>query len=287
MKVSGFTFIRNGEIYGYPFVESIKSALPVCDEFVVAIGKSEDSTRKKIEKIGDKKIRIIDTIWNENQKTSGFVYAQQKMIAMYNCTGDWAFYLEGDEVLHEKDLDTIRATMKENLNDDRIEALSFNYHHFYGNPQTEIYSPAWCRSGVRIVKNNLRVIAMDGLHFTIMDNAKKGRWPFGKKIDATIYHYGYVRSVEKLREKIKTISKYWGHESDSYIYGNIDPTVLHDFKGTHPAIMKKWLDQEASAEFNLNPQYKITRRERRHRLAMAMERLFGFDFNKKHYKPIK
>ena len=32
MRVSGFTFIRNGTMLGYPFVESIRSALPLCDE---------------------------------------------------------------------------------------------------------------------------------------------------------------------------------------------------------------------------------------------------------------
>ncbi|MGH7953853.1 MAG: glycosyltransferase, partial [Limisphaerales bacterium] len=38
MKVSGFTFLRNGQKFGYPFVESIRSILPIVDEFVVALG---------------------------------------------------------------------------------------------------------------------------------------------------------------------------------------------------------------------------------------------------------
>ena len=32
MKVSAFTFIKNGQILGYPFVQSIKSILPIVDE---------------------------------------------------------------------------------------------------------------------------------------------------------------------------------------------------------------------------------------------------------------
>ncbi|MDH4261905.1 MAG: glycosyltransferase [Spirochaetia bacterium] len=287
MKVSCYTFIRNGEVLGYPFIESIKSALPICDEFVIAAGKGDDHTRKMIEKIGNKKIRIIDTIWNEGQKTGGFVYAQQKMIAQYNCTGDWAFYLEGDEVLHEKDLDTIYNAMKENLNDERVEALAFHYHHFYGNPQTIINSPAWCRSGVRIIKNNLRAIAMDGLHFTVMINHKNGRWPRGKKINAAIYHYGYVRSILKLQEKLNKVSKYWGTKVDHHSYGDIDPEVLHPFSGTHPAIMKKWLQKDAQKEFTLNPDYKITKREKRHRFYLKLEKWFNLDLNKKHYKTVK
>ena len=62
MKVSGFTFIRNAIIYDYPVVESIKSILPLCDEFIVAVGNSEDQTRLLIESISDSKIKIIDTI---------------------------------------------------------------------------------------------------------------------------------------------------------------------------------------------------------------------------------
>ena len=99
MKVSGFTFIRNGINLGYPFIESIKSILPICDEFIIAVGKSEDNTLQKICALKSKKIKIIETSWNENISDRGFVYAQQKMIAQYNCTGDWAFYLEGDEIL--------------------------------------------------------------------------------------------------------------------------------------------------------------------------------------------
>ena len=104
MKVSGFTFIRNGEMLGYPFIESIQSILPIVDEFIIAVGQGEDKTLEKINSINNNKIHIIETKWNEIMQDRGFVYAQQKMIAQFNCTGDWAFYLEGDEVLHEKDL---------------------------------------------------------------------------------------------------------------------------------------------------------------------------------------
>lgn len=59
MKVSGFTFIRNGSSLGYPFIESIKSILPICDEFIVALGKSEDDTLNKIRALKSKKLRLL------------------------------------------------------------------------------------------------------------------------------------------------------------------------------------------------------------------------------------
>ncbi len=108
LSISGFTFLRNGVELGFPFEESIRSLLPLVDEFVIAVDRGNDNTFERLQALGDPKIRIIETIWNERMSHRGFVYAQQKMIAQYACTGDWAFYLEGDEVLHESELQTIR-----------------------------------------------------------------------------------------------------------------------------------------------------------------------------------
>src|ERR1700722_18790155 len=129
MTISGFTFLRNGQKLGYPFVESIRSVLPLVDEFVVALGPCDDDTEKMLRDIGDAKIKIVNTQWNErirpDYSIKGFVYGQQKSIALFNCTGDWAFYLEGDEVIHENDLPKIRAAMEKHLKDDEVEALGF------------------------------------------------------------------------------------------------------------------------------------------------------------------
>ena len=61
------------------------------DEFVINVGESEDDTLLLIKSIPSKKIRIIESKWNETMHDRGYVYGQQKMIAHYNCTGDWAF----------------------------------------------------------------------------------------------------------------------------------------------------------------------------------------------------
>ncbi len=75
MKVSGFTFIKNAIIYDYPVVEAIKSILPICDEFIVAVGKSDDKTLKLIESIDKSKIRITETHWDESMRKGGRVLA--------------------------------------------------------------------------------------------------------------------------------------------------------------------------------------------------------------------
>ena len=104
MKVSGFTFIRNAILYDYPIVEAIRSILPLCDEVVVAVGKSGDKTLELIQSIGDPKIRIIESVWDDSLREGGRVLAVEtdKAFAAIVPDSDWAFYIQGDEVIHEK-----------------------------------------------------------------------------------------------------------------------------------------------------------------------------------------
>lgn len=287
MKVSGFTFIRNGSLLGYPFIESICSALPICDEFIVAVGDSEDDTLTRIQAIQSDKIRIIQTQWNEKMQDRGFVYAQQKMIAQYNCTGDWAFYLEGDEVLHEDDLPKIRASMEKYLDNPQVEALAFDYLHFFGSPEWLAVSPGWYRQECRIIRNTIRSWAPDGLYFVVMDKNKKGRYPRAAIVGAPIYHYGHVRSIEAMREKNQRVGKYWKHDHPFFNGYQIDSQALKPFTGTHPEIARTWLKNEAEKEFTPDLNHKLTKREQKHRWAMTIESLLGINLSKKHFELIK
>ena len=283
MKISGFTFIRNGTLLGYPFIESILSALPICDEFIVAVGDSEDDTLERIKAISSDKIRIIPTQWNEKMQDRGFVYAQQKMIAQYNCTGDWAFYLEGDEVLHENDLPKIKASMEKHLNNLEVEALAFDYLHFFGSPDWVAVSPAWYRQECRIIRNNIRSWAPDGLYFVVMDKNKKGRYPKAALVRAPIYHYGHVRSVEAMRKKNERVGKYWKHDHPLFNGYQIDPQAVMPFEGNHPKVVSSWIENAAEKSFSPNKSHPLTKREKKHRFAMKFEKLLGINLNKKHF----
>lgn len=285
MKVSGFTFLRNAQINGYPFVESIKSILPIVDEFICAIGQSTDQTRAMVESIEDKKIKIIDTTWNESMQDRGFVYGQQKMIAQYNCSGDWAFYLEGDEVLHEDEIQSIRETMALNVSDASVEALYFNFFHFYGTPSQ--VGIAGYRKAPRIIRNTIRTIAPDGLFWVVLDKNKAGRYPQAKSAGANIYHYGHCRNVAKMAEKLKRVGRYWGNEHQSFDgYGNIDLAELRPFRGSHPKLMQSWLENEAEKSFTQNPKFMPSRRDFRNRLRFSVEKMLNTEISKKHFKAI-
>ena len=62
MKVTGFSFIRNAVQFDYPIVEAIRSVLPLCDDFVIAVGKSDDTTLELVKSIDPDKIKIIETV---------------------------------------------------------------------------------------------------------------------------------------------------------------------------------------------------------------------------------
>lgn len=283
MKISGYTFIRNGTLLGYPFIESICSVLPLCDEFIVAVGDSEDDTLARIQAIDSNKIVIIQTQWNEKMQDRGFVYAQQKMIAQYNCTGDWAFYLEGDEVLHEDDIPKIRASMEQHLNNPNVEALVFDYLHFFGSPNWLASSPAWYRRECRIIRNTIRSWAPDGLYFVVMDKNKQGRHPKAALANIPIYHYGHVRNIQAMREKTLRVGKYWNHDHPLFNGYQIDPQALNPFTGNHPSVIKSWLESSAEQSFTPNPDHQPSKREIKHRWAMKLEKLFGLELSKKHF----
>ena len=283
MKISAFTFIKNGQILGYPFLQSIQSVLPIVDEFVINVGESEDDTLSLIESISSSKIRIIKSKWNDSMIDRGYVYGQQKMIAQFNCTGDWAFYIEGDEIYHENDLNQIQSAMQNYLRDSNVEALVFDFYHFYGNANTYLDSPGWYRSEARVIKNSVRSYAPDGLFWVVLDQNKKGRYPRAKHIGVNCYHYGWVRSEEEMNLKSQKVQKYWGKDYVKVDYSQINSMIFKEFRGSHPKIIQSWLPKDIGI-FNADSDYKLSSKEKKHQILLKIENIFGNDFSKKHYK---
>ena len=286
MKVSAFTFIKNGQILGYPFIQSIQSILPIVDEFVINVGQSEDDTLALIQSINSPKIRIIQSIWNDNMHDRGYVYGQQKMIAQFNCTGDWAFYIEGDEVYHEDDLDKIRASMQTHVDNPEVEALVFDFYHFYGNANSYLDSPGWYRSEARIIKNSVRSYAPDGLFWLVLDSNKNGRYPKAKHTGACCYHYGWVRSEEQMNLKSQKVQQYWGGEPTKIDYSQMDQQIIKAFSNSHPKVVQDWLPKDKGI-YQADPTYQPSKKQKKHRLMLKLEKLFGLELSKKHYKLIE
>lgn len=246
MKVSGFTIARNAVRLGYPIAQSILSLLPLVDELVVAVGDSDDNTWDLIAELGDPKIKAFPTVWETANRTGGAVLAEQTNLALARCTGDWAVYLQTDELIHESEIKTIRTRL-ERFGQTPVEGLSFRYIHFYGSYQT--VQDNWCvwyRREVRAVKTGIGITSVgDAAGFKI---SRAGRLDRLIRADsaAHVYHYGWARPPAVMSEKRRTIRRLYvpdgspaedppaaAPESPYRDLGN-----LRYFSGSHPSLIQ-------------------------------------------------
>ena len=259
MKVAGFSFIRNAIKYDYPIVEAITSVLPLCDHFYIAVGRSDDDTLQLIKNINPDKISILETQWDDSIREGGKVLAVEtnKAFDMVPASFDWCFYIQGDEVLHEKYYPAIRSSMLSYKDNSSVEGLLFNYLHFYGSYDYYANSRKWYRHEIRIIKNDKTIRSYkDAMGFR-----KNGRKLNVKAIDAYIYHYGWVKDPVKQLEKMKNFNKLWHSDEkvreivgdkSSFDYSNIDS--LRRFEGSHPQVMMQRV-KSSNWKFSYNPEY--------------------------------
>ena len=264
MKISGFTMAKNVEKLYYPVKQAILSILPLVDEFVVALGDcdSDDRTREEILSIGSDKIRIIDTVWDIKKYPRGMEHAHQTDIAKSHCTGDWLFYVQSDEVVHEKYLPLIRNKCEEYKENENIEGFLFKYIHFWGDYYHYQHSHCWYRREIRIIRNDpdihswesaqsfRRIPDFDGLHYRQHHQTYKLQ-VIG--LDAYIYHYGWVRPPTLMSSKMKAFTaNHKGKDTvdemirkrkfnGSYDYGPLNRLPI--FTDTHPKVMSEWIDK--------------------------------------------
>ena len=279
MKISGFTFVRNAIKFDYPIVEAITSILPICDEVVVAVGNSEDETLALIQSIDSPKIKIIETVWDDSLRKGGQVLAVEtdKALAAVSPDSDWCFYIQGDEVVHEKYLPVIKQAMQDNLHKSQVEGLLFNYTHFYGSYRYVGNAHRWYRREIRVIKNTGKVRSYkDAQGFRTVDNQKLKV----KLIDAYIYHYGWVKPPEIQREKMKSSINFWGegHDVDkikevleAFDYSEIDSLTL--FEATHPAVMQARID---SVNWMFNYDIHEKKLSFKNQVKMGIEKLTGY-----------
>jgi len=249
MKVCGFTFVRNAIKFDYPVVEAIRSVLPLCDVFVVAAGNSDDHTRDLISSIDPARIRILDTVWDDDLREGGKVLADEtdKALQAVPDDCDWAFYIQADEVVPEACHSAIKAGMK-NFNDDHeVEGLLFNYLHFFGSYDYVASSRDWYRREVRIIRKQAGIKSYrDAQGFR-----KNGRKLHVKQLDASIFHYGWVKSPGSQQARLESFHKHW--HDDNWLKDHVPPAIEFDysnisglkpFKGTHPAVMKERINMK-------------------------------------------
>lgn len=287
VKVSGFTIARNVIQFDYPIVESILSVAPLCDEFIISVGQSEDDTLRLMQMIADEKAKIIESVWDDSLREGGQVLAIEtnKAFAAVSPESDWAFYIQADEVIHENDLQKIQDAMIRYKDDNEVEGLLFNYKHFYGSFDYIGDARKWYRKEIRIIKNDKSISSYrDAQGFRKNGNKLKV-----KEIDATIYHYGWVKPPAAQQAKQRFFHKMWHDDNwmkrnipevDEFDYSKID-SLMH-FKGTHPGVMRQRI-AASNWKFSFDPTKKQI--SLKQRILMFIEKTVGWRIGEyKNYK---
>jgi hypothetical protein len=290
MKVTGFTIIRNALKYDYPVVEAITSILSVCDEFIVAVGNSEDETLQLIRSIDSPKIKIIETVWDDNLRQGGQVLAIEtnKAFDAVSADTDWCFYIQSDECVHEKHLASINEAMLKYKDDTQVEGLLFNYVHFYGSYNYVGNSRRWYRKEIRIIKNNKSIRSYkDAQGFRKTDNSKLKVKP----VNAEIYHYGWVKTPKAQQAKQENFHKMWHDDEwmkkniaqvEEFDYSQIDS--LEAFTETHPGVFQNRV-KAADWKFNFDKsQIKLSVKDK---FLLFIEKTTGWKVGEyKNYKEV-
>ncbi len=290
MKISGFTIIRNAVINDYPVVEAITSILPVVDEMIVLVGDSEDATKDLIKSIDSPKIRIFDSVWDKSLRKGGEVLCVEtnKAFKLTDPQSTWAFYIQADEAVHEKYLPAIREACEKYKDDLRIEGLLFKYLHFYGTYDYVGDSRRWYDREIRIIRNDRSINA-----YRDAQGFRKGSQKLKvKPLEAYVYHYGWVKSPQQMKRKMKDVAKYWMEDNEEWeqfmrtedVFNFDDFDAIKKFGGTHPKVMQQRI---ARMNWNIELDTKRKKLSFKNRLLYAFEKLTGIRlFTFKNYKII-
>jgi hypothetical protein len=189
---------------------------------------------------------------------------------------DWAFYIQADEVIHEKYHPAILEAMKRWKNDTQVEGLLFDYVHFYGDYNYIGDSRKWYRAEIRIVRPNIGIHSWKDAQGFRKENRKLKV----RKIEASVFHYGWVKPPEKQQAKQQYFHKLWHDDrwmqenipdQPQFDYSGIDSVAM--FTGTHPEPMKERVLAQ-SWKVEIDPAKK--KLSLRYRFLMLIEHFTGW-----------
>lgn len=245
INIQGFSLLRNGIKYDYPFIESLSSLQGLCEDVFLALGDSEDDTEEKLKELAP--LEVIPTKWDPAlMGDGGQILSQQTNIALEAARGSrssensWGFYLQTDELIHEADIQRIKEDIAE-AEASGCDAVRFRYYHFWLNHNQVAISKRWYPQEVRAIRldSNIR-----------SHGDAQGFSGIGKvfESDVTIYHYGHVREEEKRQAKQELLmkmirpgdklSKYMKRESRDF-----NQTETLPFYGPHPKWMRERIER--------------------------------------------
>lgn len=293
MRLSGFTYVRNGFEYSVPFLESIQSILPICDEFIVVVGDSHDGTREAIEDLNSDKIKLVDTVWDMNLRVGGKIFAQQANIGIDHITGDWAFHIQADEVMHEDALPIILRNIQQYDNDKEIDGFLFPFIHFWGDYRHIRNSRRVHRNEIRLFRNRhdgyIRAYR-DSQGFRIYStlNGYKNGLEKGQKLkvvkipQAVVFHYNNVKTPNEYFIKVHKMGYFYDEKVPNLNLDELTQQLdlnkvdrVEVFDESHPSVMSSRI---ASYLYHFTHDISKAQWKTKDRLLQPIEDVIGYRF---------
>lgn len=286
--ISGMTIIRNGLRFDYPFVEAIRAILPICDEFVIVVGDSDDGTREAVEAIGDPKIRIVDTTWSPHVTPRKCLLAEQTSLGLHHCRGRWCVYVQGNEIIHQDSLPILRELMERHAEDPQIEAILLERLTFWADFDHVFAAYPKCfKYTVRIIKPHIGAYSIrDAMSFAVFDGySRQGRYPRAIDSGQYLYRYANVHTPTAMEAKGARVHKGGSKPiATDHFYTKFPRQYLRRYTGDHPTVMAERRAAHPSQYDLDDPRCRtaLSAMERWHLLETAWYRRFGMLRHRNH-----
>lgn len=258
-KIYGFSFLKDGVRYDYPFKEAFKSLSSIASKVYVALGQNDDGTLEQLQKLPE--IELIHTVWDLTLLgKGGVIFSEQANIALNkirevhgNEESAWAVYLQSDEILHEDAIEQLKMDIKK-ADELGCDAVRLRYFHFWKSHYEVAINKRWYPTEIRVVKLNSKVVN---------HGDAQGFSGFKKVFDSDVYihHYGHVRDEEKRQEKQKFLIKSIRQSEKFQKYFKREQKAFADTKTLkvllkHPLVMKERIERMGEC-FNLKETEKV------------------------------
>lgn len=288
MRVIGFSLVANAIRLEFPILEALRSILPLCDEVIVNLGPSDDGTEDLLATLDDSRIRPIRGCWDQGLGAALLAVETQRALDL--AEGDWAIYIQADEILREDGIEALRRAMADHRDNPRVEGLLVDFLHFYGTADWIGTGRQWYRREVRVVRPGRGAAIRshgDAQGFRVGQERRRLR----VGLSGAVYcHYGWCRPLEALRAKREVDNAlYYGRAHRRRVIGDRLPRIvgLAPFRGAHPALMTQWI---ASRRQRMSPGFAPeawTPGRLRLAASLGLERLTGWrPFERRNYRVV-
>ncbi len=252
IKLYGFSFMKDGVRFDYPFKEMLSCMSSLVEKTYVALGENDDGTSEAVEKFDS--VEIIPTVWDMKKVgDGGLIFSEQTNIALHklrdnhkNELGSWAIYLQSDEIIHEADFEQLRKDIEE-AEKQGCDAVRFRYFHFWMSHYQIAVNKRWYPHEIRAIKVNSNVENFgDAQGFSKFTKVYES--------DVSIFHYGHVRDLGKREAKQKDLinrirpgkkfEKYLNREKRAFSKTKVRPLMIR-----HSKVMKDRIEKMGEASF--------------------------------------